>query len=512
MPFAAPAIVALALAVSGVLSATPPPSPTPAPDALNYVGTATYTTAYGDGSHVVTQTVNAAVTVRCDDGVCVLIGIDLPGYTAPFTFTDGVLSVSKPATGDVCAGDYLGASTFDATATATAFSATFDIVPSGKRDCGGGNTSEFGSLHSVYTMTLHDGDPCLLDTTTCPTPTPSPSADAAGGAGLIGHRGIDDPSVLSTLPTAADAITAPNLLWAAVGTVVLVLLIAFPTQLFNSAADRANAAARAWWRRRRGASKPSSARRVSFAGWPLAAGGVLLAGVISAFVDPGFGLDAAGWRALLSILVSFAIEVGVGWIAVILLVRRTHPDATPKFEFQPLSLLVVALAVVVSRLSGFEPGIVFGLVAGVAFGGLLATADRARVALIGIGWAFAIGVVAWLGYSLIPADTEGVGLFARETLSSASIAGMAALPIALLPARGLTGFAVWSWRRPVWIAAYAVGVFAFLLVLLPLPASWAAVHASIWTWAGLYLLYAIAAIGVWLVVTRPWKSEQPAPR
>jgi hypothetical protein len=79
----------------------------------------------------------------------------------------------------------------------------------------------------------------------------------------------------------------------------------------------------------------------------------------------------------------------------------------------------------------------------------------------------------------------------------------------LLPVRGLVGRDVWQWNRAAWAVSYAVGLAGFLLVLMPMPFSWATVSASIWAWGGLYAAYALAALGVWLAVERPWRR---APR
>ncbi len=111
-------------------------------------------------------------------------------------------------------------------------------------------------------------------------------------------------------------------------------------------------------------TEASRTRKLSW--WWWAASGVALAALISAFVDPEFGFNPGSVRVVLSLLVSFAIDVALGWLIVIWVMRRLVPGATHTFLFRPATLLVVVAAVVFSRLTGFEPGIVFGLVAGVA--------------------------------------------------------------------------------------------------------------------------------------------------
>ncbi len=359
-------------------------------------------------------------------------------------------------------------------------------------------------------MSFASGTACLIDSS-CPTPTPGAHALAGGSVTgrSSGPRAASAPSVLSALPTIATALTARNSVWAAATAVILVLLIAIPTYFFNEAAGQASTLLEEWLgRRRKPKPKPKPMKAVQekpvrLAGWPLAASGVIAASIISAFVDPRFGFDAASLRTFASILASFVIDVCIGWFLLLIVVRKTHPASTARFEFRPITLLIVVAAVLFTRLTSFQPGIVFGLVAGVVFGGLLATADKARIALIGLGWSFGIGVVAWVGYSV----TGSHPVFLHETLSGIAIAGSSTLPIALLPVRGLTGALVWQWKRWVWAVAYGIGLFSFMVMLMPMPFSWQSVPLNLIVWLVLYLAYAVVAVGLWLLVARPWKPK-----
>jgi hypothetical protein len=523
---------------------------------IEYTGTATRVDYDSDGvAHTDNPPEDATFGIECDDDGCRVYGLPFVSRENVLTVTSGSASFAFPASGNpTCATGDDGsrrAETVTIEATATSALVTIEEPSEGWVDCEGTQTYLWGITITIE-ATYSSGDPCVLEGSACP-PEPEPTEEpvAAGGTGSgpgssSAPRDITTPTVLSTLPTAAQAATAPNAIWAAVATIVLVLLIALPTHFFNAAAERASEILAAWWRRVRArsarreapseseaaadpvfdplsgaapvaapgeapAAEPVARPGVRLSGWPLAAAGVLAASVIAAFADPAFAFDGAGLRVFLSILISFGVEVVLGWFAVVLLVRRTHPSASANFQFSPVTLVIVVLAVLLTRITQFEPAIVFGLVAGVAFGGILGTAEKARVALIGLGWSFGIGILAWIGYSVIAAATgaapAGGMLFLSETLSAAAIAGISTLPIALLPVRGLAGHTVWSWNRVVWAAAYAIGLFAFMLVLLPMPFSWAEVGLGIWAWVGLYLLYALAAVGVWLAITRPWRNR-----
>lgn len=337
---------------------------------------------------------------------------------------------------------------------------------------------------------------------------------ASGSSSHIADGDAAAPSILSTLVAPANAGTAPlQLGFAALLTIVLVLLIAFPTALLNSAVETGTGRLDGWRRARVARGVPAATSAPVSRPWWWACLGIVLAAFISAFIDPGFGFNPGSMRVVLSILVSFVIDVGLGWVLVIWLMHRANPGATHSFVFRPVTLLVVVAAVVFCRLTGFEPGIVFGLVAGVAFGAMVGKAAEARAVLVTLGYAFGVAVVAWLLFGALGGGASGesvVGTFMSETLASLAIGGMAALPVALFPVRGMAGHTLWMWSRRAWAAAYAVGLFAFFVVLMPMPFAWDSVGLDLWAWIGIYLAYAIGAVTIWLLVTKPWARPSDA--
>ncbi len=493
----------LALAVSALVVAAPAAAATTEPTVVRFAGTFSglaYATTGGGFSYEPTPYGPIAVTVdlACDGGRCVVAAVNDGEFDVlgELVLDDG--SGAWTTAVNCSAGEVADARAITGTAVLSGDVLTVEEEFSELREGECPPNLGVGANRDTWVLELVDSaDRCVLDDSCVDAPESAPVEDCCAPPGA--PRAFAAPTVFGGLATAAEVVNPGNLVWAAVGTVILALLIAIPTHFFNSAADTLTERIGAWWRRRRGREDAAPVRGLG--GWPWAAGGVLAAAVIAAFADPAFQLDAAGLRVVLSLLASFAIEVVLGWVAVILIVRRTHPNAAATIRFAPLTLLLVAAAVLLARITGFEPPLVFGLVAGVAFGGLLATAERARVALIGLGWSFGVGLVAWIAYSALPVDA----VVGRELLATAAIAGLSTLPIALLPLRGLAGRTVWESSRRVWVAAYATGTFAFLLALLPLPASWADVGLGLWTWVGLYLLYALAALAIWLAVERPWR-------
>lgn len=320
-------------------------------------------------------------------------------------------------------------------------------------------------------------------------------------ASQLGDGGTTAPSVLSALPTVAATMQSPpNLLVAAVVTIVLLLIVGLPSSLLGSTlSDNYDRLFGPMTAAMRSVTKPVTGALTTavLPRWLPLAIGLSAATLLSCFVDPEFGLNWGSARLLLSLAIAFAVETLLGWAVIRAVLKRTDPDLDPKPEFKWGSLLIILVAVVLSRLVGFEPGMVFGLIVGLAFGVTLAAAQDVRVKLIGLGWALAIGLLGWVVYSLLAGVDGWLPLLLAETFSGVAVASLAALPVALLPLRGLDGETLFRWNRWVWAGLYTLALLLFFTVLMPMPFSWGEVGAPLVTWVILYLGYAALAVGVW---------------
>lgn len=238
------AVLLLAPAAPAIAADDPDPAPTGRAEGtyIEYTGTVARVDTDSDG--VAHEQPSAVITlgIECDDAGCRLYGLDslLAHDGEVLALTGGSGSFSFPAIGSAtCSNGGDGAvrpETVAVEATAAAITVTVTQPSEGWIDCSGTQTYLWGIAYTVNAE-YSAGDACVLDAAGCPTPTPTPDV-TLGGAGGSPARSADAPSVLSVLPTAAESLTVPNSIWAAVGTVVLVLLIALPTHFFNSAAER----------------------------------------------------------------------------------------------------------------------------------------------------------------------------------------------------------------------------------------------------------------------------------
>ena len=330
--------------------------------------------------------------------------------------------------------------------------------------------------------------------------------------------GIDDPSTISDLRTIADAVPTPaqgGLL--VVSAALLTLLLAIPAFLLSRVLSARYGQWFGWLERGRVGrwrdelTKPKNALRR----WLFLAAGAVLAAFISGFIDPKFGFNGLSVRLFFTLLATFALFNIGAWAVVTLVLRRVQPDAKPVLTFHPASLLVVAVAVLLSRLLDFDPGVVFGLVAGTTFAVTLALSKEAIVILTGSAYAGVIGLLAWIGYSVLsalnPLDAFAVGL--TELLGGITIEGVSTLPIALVPLATLDGGILFRWRRGVWAAAYAVGLALFMLVLFNLPGGDTPADGDFVRWVIVFVVFAVVATAVWLVdylVTRKKTADTTA--
>lgn len=398
------------------------------------------------------------------------------------------------------------------------------------------------------TDALRDRVNLALPTTT-PSPTPTPTAAPAAATPPPAAAPTpepeapltaDEPSVLSGLAAAGAApVTAASLTATAGTALVLAALVAIPNRLVDltagALAERAAAARAAAVRARRRAAigsdgagpatdpavtdPPGAIERIRRLITRIerrlhpAAGiaiGLIAAGALTALIDPRAGATLGTLRLAASTTLGFAIEGLLGLLAVAWLLRRD--GASVAVRFRPVSLLIVLVAIAITRVIGFEPGFVFGVVLALVF---LRPSPRheQRGALIELGYLAAVGVAAWLSYSAVQAaapPTGPLGLLLVETLAGLTIGCLMALPLLLSPVGDLPGATIWRRSRLLWAGAFVVAMALVVWVVMPFPAAWDAVHTPVIAWVVLLIAYTAAAAIVWALVTKPFTRRADA--
>lgn len=340
---------------------------------------------------------------------------------------------------------------------------------------------------------------------------------------FLDGTGLDDPSTLSGLRTIEEA--APTgVQWAIIGTgsLMLMLVVGWPSTLLNSVVGSRYQAMVRWvtsrFRRKKAdaappASVPAAApvKRSGLPGW-LMWPGFALAAILGAFVDPDFGVNLMSLRLVVTLFFSFLLFNLAAWAIVRRVAVRLQPESDPYLRFRWGSLLLVIVAVLIARLLGLEPGVIFGLVAGIAYATTLQAAKSAVVTIVGSAFGLALALVAWVGYSLlapVPIDNFAY-LFLVEFLAGVTVKGVSTLPLSLLPLGNLEGAKLFGWKKLVWGASYVVGLAAFMIVLATIPKAWGEVPDFLrWIW--IFGAYAVVAIVIWAINARMLKKKPLPP-
>ena len=324
-------------------------------------------------------------------------------------------------------------------------------------------------------------------------------------------------SFVGSLPTPLEINLDPVVVaTGAVAAAGLVLVVPFPGALFNSTWE-ANADEIGRWgrglRRRLSRVLPTRAGR-SFWTRPH---GILAFFVISAvlysFLDPTFGPADLGASAVTFAGMLGGLVAGTVLFALPTLVFHwTRTRELGRLRVLPATIAVAAVCVFVTRLTGFQPGYLYGLVIGFVFATELAPSAEGRGAFIAAVWMLAVSLVAWV--ALVPvgaaaADGSIGPTILQATLTTLVVGGLEGVAIGLLPMRFLPGEAILGWSRRAWAVLFGIGVFAFLHVLINPSSGYLAdtERAPMLTIVALLVGFGAASVGLWA-----WFRFRPSAR
>jgi hypothetical protein len=337
-----------------------------------------------------------------------------------------------------------------------------------------------------------------LPESSAPVPSAAPSTDG----------GIDGAPAAPADPAGgqpfADAVPAPGeistdpivLLQSALLAALLVFLMPFPSQLFNSTLEAHEDEVRRWFRLDR-VGAIGAGLGAFWGSWPGVAIFTVLATVLYGFLDPGFGLDLGSLATFAGMLVGIVLVTTAFAVPAVLAHRRIGSGWTPKVV--PLSLLIGVGCVLVSRLTGFQPGYLYGLLIGLAFARELSAAEEGRATALGAVAMVGVALLSWLTLGALP-DGDAFGLVvARTTLAALMVAGLEGVVFGLLPMRFLPGETLYAWNRVAWAALLAIGAFAFFHILIN-PASGYLSDTSrtpLLTVLGLLIGFSLVSVAFW---------------
>ena len=326
-----------------------------------------------------------------------------------------------------------------------------------------------------------------------PTLSPPPSRNDPSGTSYL----------TNALPTIADLLGAPASFAAAGGFgAIILLLIAIPAHFLDDTVEANAHRIAGWfsrlapvaerWRRFR-----SRLPHIPFSG-PMI---IVLASVAFGFADPQFGFDLISLRTTLALAIGLLLVMEVPNLATSTLLRRRW-SARARVVVQPGALILSLAGVVASRIFGFHPGLLIGLVMGLELASDARAEHRKRAVALRMGITAGIATGAWLLYSLLsasgPEPHDFAGLLTRETLVAATDEGLTGLVVALIPVTFMDGKKLFDGSKWLW-AAIAVPVgFLFAMLVLPRAFTEDGPGSSFWAWIAVLIVFSALALGVWL--------------
>ena len=325
----------------------------------------------------------------------------------------------------------------------------------------------------------------VLGATSPPTPPPGTgvAVTAAGSSAPPGGNPyvaelvtfVGGPDIGSIDP----AVVATNLFL----TLLILFFFGLTSEVFNSTMDSNRDEVHGWWvRLMNGPLRFMGPLVVTGAGLDRLAGSgrfgsilrvlavLSLLGLIYGFLSPDFGLNPHSAVLFLSLV------VGLGFLtffsegsATRLAFSRYHANASVKLY--GTAILVAIMAVIVSRLVTFQPGLVYGFIASAVIIAPIALAKRddATLVLVPAFGLLVVSVLAWLllgPVRVMAADGQPGPALAQSILAMIVIGGLEGLFITMIPLRFLDGSTVMGWSRVAWALTFGAVTFLWWQLLL----------------------------------------------
>jgi hypothetical protein len=241
---------------------------------------------------------------------------------------------------------------------------------------------------------------------------------------------------------------------------------------------------------------------------------IVIAGLVYSLLDPGFGFSIYGLTLFVSLAVTIAIVTcAYEGLQAITSTRRYRTPASLKLF--PVAIGIAIICVLVSRLTGFRPGFVYGFVGGMAVLGAreLDNRRKARLVLLASGCLFAVSLAAWfLAVPVTHAVASGSSWLKvfQGICVGTFVAGLEGLFFGMIPLSITDGGTLFRWNKVVWAAAFGLAAFLFWHVLLNKNGQYGAAftQSSVKVAVALAAFWTLATVGAYVYSRR--RTSPPA--
>ena len=319
---------------------------------------------------------------------------------------------------------------------------------------------------------------------------------------------LEERSVLLGIPSPSEAFTAKNVALTGAISGLLLLIVVLPTTMFNSALeanlDHYRAFAERLRRRLAPRARPGGGRSF-WATWRGALVYVVAAGALFSLMDPGWGLNSVTVVSLLGFVGGVGVSSVLGVVAAAIYLQFRHGNARGHTMVEPGTLALASLFVLASRLVGFVPGYMYGVLVNWESDHRQQEEDRSTIIAFSSAITLVAALVSWL---LIPAmrDVAGpdpgvIGSLPLSVVSGLFVGSVESLTIGLIPLRFLPGHTLRAHHAFAWKVLWFGGGVLFVLVLMR-PGLVSGASRNVVGTIVLVTVSSLVAVGFWRYETR----------
>lgn len=229
---------------------------------------------------------------------------------------------------------------------------------------------------------------------------------------------------------------------------------------------------------------------------------VFLTALLSGFLDPAFGLNEPSIATFIGMLIGLVIVLAAFDLPLAIFCRRQSIDYW--LRALPATVAVSIGCVLISRLTDFHPGYLYGLVIAIVAATKFDTRTEGKLMAAGALATIVVAVVAWVGLGVVSplasAPDPGPLLIVSQTvLSMVVVAGVQVAAFGMLPLSFMAGEAVKEWNAPVWAALLVFGWIAFGIVILNPTNGYLSdtTRTPLFTIVALLVLFSVGSVAFW---------------
>ena len=289
--------------------------------------------------------------------------------------------------------------------------------------------------------------------------------------------------VNAKVSTIATSLLSPFQAFKPVKTVVVdagiaagaVLFIAFPSQIFNyTFLENYDEIRQSWqrlFRRKRRRGQPAVTTRDLTTNRFIFGAVVLIGALLSSLNDPHFGIHMSSLVTYLAVVGSITVGAAVPGLVTRAYHRGRFGAAEASLQALPAGLAVAAGCVLVSRLTEFQPGYLYGVVVGLQFKRELKLHEKGHIVALTTLTTLVVAVAAWFAWVPVNHVAERSGAFVGlvlldDLLAAVFVSGLVGSVFGLIPLQFLPGHTLRQWRRGVWAAVFAIALFGLIQVMI----------------------------------------------